>query len=751
MTDTVAREGASISLYNRIARELNPARLASNIIAGLVVSVMVVIVAVSLATLIFSGELESYLSEGIGLMMFSGVVVTAVVAFTSSYPGMIAYPQERVAPILAIIAAYIVHELSGKLPPQEIFYTVIAAITLASLACGLFLLTLGVFRLGSLIRFIPYPVIGGFLAGTGWLLVRGSLGVMLGFQVHIGELPLLAESGNLPKWILGVTFGFSLVLFTRWFKQSLVLPGLMVGSIVMFYLTTQSVGISVADARAGGWLLGPFPPSKAWHPIAYTAALHADWPVILSQAGHLATILLIAVISVLLSSGAMELLVERDIDLNRELRVSGLANLLIGLGGGTVGFHTLSMSRLAHRMGGESRLVGIIASIACLSMLVLGADIMTYLPRFMLGGLLFFLGMCFLIEWVWDASLRLTRTDYLVVVLILAFVAIFGYLHGVVVGVFTCVILFLINYSQVDVVKHALSGSDVQSNVDRPARHHRILRKNGGHVFLFKLQGFIFFGTATGLLNQVRQRVEINGRNSLKFMLLDFRHVTGFDSSSVLSFVKMRQLAAKKGFTLIFTDISKAMQHQLTKEGFFKVPPSVFRTFKDLDHGLEWCEDHLLAEEKITAEQYDEITLHDQFLEDFPDSVDVDRLLAYFRREEVDKGTQLICEGEESDDLFLIEKGQVTAFLGINGNKTVRLRTMYAGTIVGELGLILNEPRSATVVADKPTVIYRLSSGAMKRMNVENPSIALAFNNFLTRLVAERLINTSKTIQTILE
>lgn len=751
MTDIAATDDAPQSLRDRIVRELNPARLIPNVVAGLVVSIIVVIVSVSLATLIFSGELEAHLAEGIALMMFSGVMITGIVALTSSYPGMIAYPQERVAPILAIIAAFIVSELSGKVTTQELFYNVVAAVTLASLASGGFLLALGVFKLGGLIRFIPYPVIGGFLAGTGWLLVRGSLGVMLGFHVHIDHVPHFIESEILPKWIFGVLFGLVMVMITRRFKHALVLPGLMVGGIALFYAVLLILGISADEARADGWLLGPFPPSGAWKPVAFTALSHAHWPVILSQTGNLATILLIAVISVLLNSGALELVVKKDIDLNRELKVSGAANLLIGMGGGTVGFHSLSISRLVHRMGGDTRLVGVIASFSCLLMLILGSDIMTILPRLVLGGLLFYLGMHFLVEWVWDSWFRLTRADYFVVVLILGFVAAFGYMHGVVIGIVACVVLFLINYSQVDVVKHALSGSDVQSNVDRPTRHYRMLKKSGGHIYLFKLQGFIFFGTANGLLNQVRERAENNGGNALRFMLLDFLHVTGIDSSSVLSFVKMRQLAEKQGFTLVFTDISPTIKKQLAKEGFDDLAPDIFRTFRDLDHGLEWCENELLADEKISASQYDKVTLRDQLNEDFADKIDVDKLLQYFVREEVEKGATIIREGDPSKDLLLIEKGQVTALLGIDEDKTVRLRTMYAGAIVGELGFILEEPRSATVVADKPTIIYRLSSETMKEMRQKDPEIAIAFNNFLTRLVAERLVNTSKTIQTMME
>ena len=228
----------------------------------------------------------------------------------------------------------------------------------------------------------------------------------------------------------------------------------------------MSLGTSVTEARGYGWLLGPFPEAEAWRPLTFTAFSKANWAQVLTQTGNLATILFIASVSVLLNSGALELIVKSDIDLNRELKVAGVANLIIGVGGGTVGFHSLAISRLVSKIGARSRMVGIIASISCAIMLIAGADVMTYLPRAVLAGLLFYLGMHFLVEWVYDAWFRLTPADYAVVVLILGFVAFFGYMHGVAVGIVACVILFLVNYSQVDVVKHALSGVHQQSNVD---------------------------------------------------------------------------------------------------------------------------------------------------------------------------------------------------------------------------------------------------------------------------------------------
>jgi len=81
----------------------------------------------------------------------------------------------------------------------------------------------------------------------------------------------------------------------------------------------------------------------------------------------------------------------------------------------------------------------------------------------------------------------------------------------------------------------------------------------------------------------------------------------------------------------------------------------------------------------------------------------------------------------------------------------VRLRTMGAGTVVGEMGLYLQQARSASVVADAPTVVHRLTAEALDRMEHSDPAAAAALHRFMAHLLAERLANTNKTLQALLD
>src|SRR5690606_32232211 len=106
------------------------------------------------------------------------------------------------------------------------------------------------------------------------------------------------------------------------------------------------------------------------------------------------------------------------------------------------------------------------------------------------------------------------------------------------------------------VVTHAVTARDHPSNVDRPPQQRRLLEDRGSEVLVLRLQGFIFFGTANSVLQQVRRRAESRETGRLGFVVLDFRRVTGLDSSAAFSLSRCMQLAEKHGFQLVLTQLS---------------------------------------------------------------------------------------------------------------------------------------------------------------------------------------------------
>jgi len=336
------------------------------------------------------------------------------------------------------------------------------------------------------------------------------------------------------------------------------------------------------------------------------------------------------------------------------------------------------------------------------------------------------------------------------VLLILVVIGGVGYLQGVAVGIVAAVILFVVNYSRINVVKHALTGATFHSNVDRPKSHRELLRENGEKMLILKLHGFIFFGTANTLLNKVRARAMDTKLPKLQYVILDFSGVTGIDTSAVMSLLKMSQLSKKKDLLLIFTKLPDDVRNQLEKGSLLGREEKNIMTFPELDYGVEWCENQILMAENVEVED-GRYLLKEQIEELLPGSEAITRLMKFMERMEVPAQHTLIKQGDPADNLYFIESGQISVLLQTVSGSSIRIRKMGGGTVVGEMGMYLGIPRSASVVTESPGVVYRMSSEQMKEMEKKDPQIAAAFHMFMARLLAERLSHTDKTLRAILD
>jgi SulP family sulfate permease len=532
----------------------------------------------------------------------------------------------------------------------------------------------------------------------------------------------------------------------------LIVPGTLVVAIGVFYVLLGLTNTSIAKATEQGWLLSVLPSTQGrlWQPLDLSDLARVNWLVIGHQIGSLLVIPIISLIAILLNLTGIELATGQNVDLNRELKAAGIANLFAGLEGSMVGWQDVSHSALIHKMGARTRLVGFVLAAVCGLVLMLGGSVVSYFPNFVLGGLLLFLGLDFLVTWVYESWFTLPLTDYLVVIMILVVINTIGFLEGVGLGLVLAVILFAVDYGRINVVKHALTGATFHSNVSRPRVHQQLLRRKGDWLYILELQGFIFFGTVQKILDMVRQRTDNRDPLPLRFLVLDFRLVNGLDSSAVLGFTKMKQLTEAKGLTLIFTHLSPKMKRQMKREILQEGEKCSLQVFDDLDHCVEWCEDQMIASFEGFDFDGTPLTLIEQLKRALPASVSPARLLSYFEVKKAEKGEYLIRQAEEST-LYFIESGKVTVQLEDSNGKMTRLRTMRSGTVVGELGLYLRQKASASVVAVEPCTLYHLSAKKLEEMENNAPEIASALHKFIAAILSERLIDTNDSLQTLIE
>lgn len=715
---------------------------------GVVLGAMDLTTILSFAVLIYSSsELGTLAGAGVGFFLFGAMVIQIMLAIFSSIPGVLGGPQDSPAAIMGLMAVMLVAQMTNATAEAK-FITILAGMMLTTIISGGFFLLIGLFKLGRFVRFIPYPVVGGFIAGTGFLLMQGAFSVMMGTSPSFDNFGLFLTPQGLIRWLPSFIFGFILVVGTRFYKHFLTLPILLVSATIIFYIVAFMSGQTIESLRATNSLLGPFPQGSLIKPIDLALFSQVRWDLLSQQASNFAAVALISMVAMLLNSNAIELIAKKDVDLNRELISTGFANLAGGVTGTITGYHYLSYTAIPFRMNVASRWVGLLSATVFAFVLLFGAGVLSLIPTLISGGILFFLGISFLVDWLYDAWFQLPKIDYALVVVILAVVAGFGFLQGVGAGVAIAMVLFVVNYSRIDIVKDTLSGKTYQSKAERVFDHRQLIRLYGERILILRLQGFLFFGTAQALLKQVRERLKEKDKEPLRYLILDFHHISNVDSSAVFSFVRLKQMAEAEDFTLIMADVDADTKNKLSRAGL-KHEDDEIEYAENLDYAMEWSESKLLMDD-IGSSIIQPSSLTSQIKKIFNTGETVNQFMKYLEKQEIPEGTVLIQRNAEPDGMYFVVSGELDTILEMPNGKNIRLKNQGAGTMSGEIGLFLKQSRTATVIAKKASVVYWLSNKSYERMMKDDPELSFKLHRWIGKVLSVRLAENNQTLEALL-
>ncbi|MEC9050002.1 MAG: cyclic nucleotide-binding domain-containing protein, partial [Candidatus Neomarinimicrobiota bacterium] len=339
---------------------------------------------------------------------------------------------------------------------------------------------------------------------------------------------------------------------------------------------------------------------------------------------------------------------------------------------------------------------------------------------------------------------RVPKNDYIIIILIFLIIGTVGFLEGVLAGLMASVILFVISYSKVETIKHTLTGKTFHSNVERSERLKSIIEDSGGQILILPLQGYLFFGSANRLLEYIKAYLQSDDGGELKYLVFDLRQVTGVDSSTINSFNKLQILAALDDFKVLFCGLTSQISTQFEAEGLFDDSgDGSYLTFEDLDHGMEWCEEQIIADKiKDPDDTTNEIKLFESQFSD---------LLPYFESQTIEKSTKIIEQGADPKGLYFIKSGRVTVELDSKMDKRIRLKSMGTGTIVGEVSLYLKTQATASVITDEECEIYFLSHENFEKLNRNASDRAAELHTYVIKLLSDRLAKSNATIHALMQ
>ena len=728
-TEAAAQRGGRVGAHAR--------SLLRDLLAGLVGSVALVANIVSFAALMFPGAFAAGASTAVWAMLVGSGITGLWVAWRTSLPPIatgIDSPTGAVLVLLSASCGAAVTAAGGS--AQTAVQATLLLFAAATALTGALLLALGAARWGHYMRFVPFFVIAGFLAATGWLLIAGGVRMTSGHTLD----KLLApwSDAQVAKLVCAVAVLAVLLGVRRWVSSALAMPAALLAMTVLGSLALKLAGLSGAEQ---GWYLPSLGSLAPWSSLDAARTNTVPLSVLVGFVPELVAVAIVALVSVVTKTATLEAARKTAGDLDCELRAHGVASLAIAPLGGIVGCMQLGSSRVFEHVGGATRLSGVFCSAILLLVGLTQLDLPGLIPLPIAAGLVLYLGWGFLIEALsWPLAQRAWLNLLLSLVIAAACVR-YGYLIGVLGGVVGACLLFAVSYSRAGVVRQHLSRSQFAGNVSRAAAATRYLAEHGESIQLYWLTGHVFFGSSEGLFERVQRDLAARPPRSVSHVVLDFSLVTGVDASATLSLIKLRNHCDKQGTTLVFAAMPRDVAHALARDGLLGTKQGEPPPFDDVNAALAWCEDRVLARGGHALDDSEDLAGFESWLQaQLGTAVQAADFTAYLERRDVGGAQVLYRQGEPSDEIDLVAAGRlVVDVTDTSTGHTLRARSITTRSVVGEMGFFRRVPRSATVSSEGPATRFTLTRAAYERMRRERPDLAIAFDDFLLRMLADRI------------
>ncbi len=691
-----------------------PQQLITDVVAVAALVVSIVGMSVALSALLFTGRLSDGLPQATGTFIVGAGAFAAWMAFRSGIVPMVSVAQDAPAVVLVAVLARIAEQ-----SPEIGVADVVVLIAVSTAAAGVAMLALGALGLGEAVRYLPTVVVNGFIAGTGWLLIRGGFDIMVGSHLTLGNLGDLADADLVVRWAPGLALG--VVVFGVGAARRIpdvATSAAIVAAAAIFYAVVVTV-TSIDSVEDGGWLIGPFGESARQTVIGPNDLADANWAAFAPHSADMLSLLLVTIVALLLNLSALEVTKGARVDTSDELRSAGVGNIAISLLGSIPVFHALGDTVLAERMGVRRRIVPVIAGVIVMVFGLIGAQAVGYAPVFVAGGLLVAVGFNLLVNWFSFLRSPIGWIERSVSITVTAVIIFIGILEGVVAGLILACGVFVFRYSRVDPIRRSIDNSVMRSRVDRSVAESTVLRAAAGQAKILELQGYLFFGSVIRLVDDLRD-VASDTTSDTQTVLLDFRFVTGLDPGAAQVLVTLLEELQASGVEVGVSGPSATMLDQFAK-------PCAERVFRTLDEALADVEQRTLVavEEWPSADPHADRHVTAPWLDAFEPAA-------------AQTGTTLIAEGDPGDSLIYMISGTAGVYATSSAGDRHRVRQLLGPAWLGEIGFLRNMQRSADVIADSDVTYASIDRASFERLRMEQPDMVIQILDDIALSIADR-------------
>ena len=646
------------------------------------------------------------------------IVLNLFSGLSAGTPGMVSSPT---GPTMVLVSGALI-TFSQMGYSGENLQTLFIIMLLCS---GLLQILLGLTNGGHLIKFIPSPVVSGFMTGSAILMILSQLSPVRG-----------SASEELTSWnwlpLMTATVTFVAITYSPKFFPKLpgTVAGLLLGT-VFFHFTTL---VSSAEILPG-WLIGTLPAITSINiGISISALSDIPWAAMLPVSIALAVL---ASLDSLLTSVVADVETGERHHAKRELVGQGLGHIFSGLLGGTAGAGTTGATVVAIRSGGHYW-VSIITSLVFLIFILLLAPVVSILPISVLAGIILHVAIMGMIErdmLVWF-SRKKTRVDGTTAIIVTIVTVTFDLMIAVGVGVAIAILRFVQMQITTPVIHRRSIVSQKPSLRKRTEDEKNILHEHGDRIVLYELKGNLFFGTTDRMFNDL-----ISDLDRKAWVILDMRRVSHVDLSAVKMIDQMALRLQSHGGEMLFSGVrhgqglGKEVKKTLKKINPYSKTPDV-KTFIDADEALDYSENALLKEYNCLKESVDEkIDVNKIDIFSDMDQQDIKKIIDVAKHQSAKAGEYLFYEGDYGDSLYVILKGELDILLPYGSRHYKRIATFGPGTYTGEVVFLSPGKRTAHCKVARDTELLIITNEHLKILEEQHPQAAIR----LLKILGSRL------------
>ncbi len=700
---------------------------------------------------------------GTGLLagIYGAIAVSLLAVPLGSRSQLVSGPRAAAAVVFsAVVASLLQLDSVAALGPQATDVAIAGGFATVLLA-GLLQALAGRLRIGRVVRYMPAPVIAGFVNASACIILVGQLPQLVGIPEGAGWSSVLADPGLVLS--AGAVAGLVTLLLMRFAgRWSRLVPApllALAGGVLVYHAL---VALGPATGLLAGATLEPIPtglPQLFLTPEVLTRVppgllQEALWILLPGAFSMMA----LASFDTLFSLSALDDRTGSRSDPDSELRAQGLANVGASLIGGVMSSGGLNRTVPLLEAGSRRLSAHPLSAVVMLGIVTLSYPLIRFVPQAVVSGMIVYLAWSLIDRW----SLELLRSlassttrrrssrlvDVLIIVLVVAVALHSGIMPAVGVGILVAVLFFTTTMSR-SVVRSVRRGPGIHSRRRWSPERARALEEPARRIALVELDGVLFFGNAHGL----ESVIEALPAADLEHLILDFRRVPDIDTSGTRALLRIHERARRSGIELHMSCIRREdagtpvagdertdrlrLRGALEDAGLIDVIGGQ-HFFVDTDDALAYCEDALLARHAVGAEA-DPGLSKALILRGF-DRGDFRALRPRIQRVRFAPDSILFEQGSAGDAIYLVLRGHAEIRVnGEQGGAGTVVHRLRPGSVFGEMSVLDGEPRAASVYARSMLTCYRMSVADFRSLQRDHPRIALRIHGNLALVFASRL------------